>query len=495
MKRPIPLAALFAITAVLTACSEGSPDSRKATLTLKSCRVPHIENEVKCATLDVIENRETGAGRKIPLNIVVLPATSRTREPDPIFVFAGGPGQAAADLGREAMALLGGLNARRDIVLIDQRGTGKSNGLFCKSPDLSAMSGDAAKRDQIAREALEACRDELATRADLTQYTTTIAVADINEARLALGYDKINMWGGSYGTRSSMEYLRRYPDTVRSVVIDGVAPPSLALPVNFGRDAGAAYAKAIAACEKEPGCGARFPGMKSQLDSVLESVRKGRKSRVADPMTGEVKEIDITPEMVLTSVFTALYVPEMAALLPANLAEASKGNFAPLLAQGALFGDFAEDKMAMGMRLSVVCAEDLPRLSDAAAAAEAARSPFGRFFIDEFRKGCAIWPKGKMAAGFDQPVVSDKPVLILSGGLDPVTPPPMGDEVKKSLSQALHLVAPNLGHGVGVHGCAPRLTKQFIESASISGLDGACLTRLPRPMFYQPIKEKTGEQK
>ncbi len=489
---PIPKLFAAAVLALLAACSEVASAPGAATLALKACRVPGVDVEVKCAQYEVIENRETGQGRKIALNLVVLPASARVKEADPIFLFAGGPGQAAADLAPQAMAILGGLNGKRDIVLIDQRGTGKSNFLNCKMPPFDAPGmSDPATRDKLTQKLIGECREQLAQKADLSQYTTTIAMADYDELRAALGYRQINLWGGSYGTRSAMEYLRRYPQQVRSVVIDGVAPPSMALPLYFGRDAGASYEKMLAACDKESRCAQAFPELQSRVEKLLATLaQKPRKTSIADPVSGNSREIEVTRELVLMSVFSTLYVPEMAALLPANLSAAERGNFAPLLAQGALFGEFAEDKIAFGMRLSVVCAEDLPRISAAEAERESRRPPFGPLFLAEFSKACEGWPRGKVPADFFVPVKSDKPVLIFSGGLDPVTPPVHGDEVKRSLNNALHLVAPNVGHGVSARGCAPKIVKKFIETASVADLDGACLQRLPRPMFYEPLQDK-----
>ena len=470
---------------------------------LKPCRIKGVENEVKCGTLEVIERREaanpsalatTAPGRKIGINIVVLPATARVKEPDPIFLFAGGPGQAAASLAPQAMLLLGGLNGKRDIVLIDQRGTGKSNGLICKMPDISspAIAGlNKAARDAKLKQMAIECRDVLAISADLTQYTTTFAMADYDEVRQALGYEKINLWGASYGTRSAMEYLRRYPEHVRSVVIDGVAPPSMALPIDFARDAGAAYEKVLAACEQETSCHKNFPMLRKQIIAALAGLAKApRKTMLADPLTGFTSEVEVTRDLLLIAIFSALYVPEMAAELPAALNKAVAGDYAMLMALSSMMGDMADDQVAFGMRLSVMCAEDVPRLSPALVAAEANRTPFGRLFIDEFAKACDFWPKGKMAPDFDQPVKSDKPVLILSGGLDPVTPAVHGEEVKKSLTNAVHFIAPNAGHGVAHKGCAPKIVKKFIELASVAGLDGECLKKLPRPIFYEPLQEK-----
>ncbi len=494
----VPIAALLAIFA--GAAQADPPAAQTQTLTpaleLKPCRVAHLENEVKCATYEVVENRTTGQGRKIGLNIVVLPASARIKEADAIFLFAGGPGQAATDFGRQALAIFGDLNKKRDIVLIDQRGTGKSNGLFCKLPrDKDAGMAIAAMRDALGRKALAECLEKLSKKADLTQYTTTIAMADIDEVRAALGYEQIDLWGGSYGTRAALEYLRRYPTHVRTMVIDGVAPPSMALPLGFGRDAGASYEKMLQACEKEKsgekGCNQRYPGLRAEVAAMLDELdKKPRKVSVTDSFSGETREIEITRDVVLISIFSSLYVPELAAMTPGSLWQARHGNFNPLLAQAAAFGDGADDKMAFGMRLSVVCAEDLPRISEADAAAEAKLQPFGKVFIDEFRKGCEPWPRAKVPEDFWKPVQSNAPTLLFSGALDPVTPPPQAEEVKKSLSNAVHLVAGNIGHGVSSHGCGPRLIKQFIEKASVADLDGACLQRLPRPLFALPLQER-----
>ena len=477
---------------VLAACGEGAKAAGPA-LALRNCRVANVENEVKCATLEVFENRETKQGRKIALNLVVLPATARIKEADPVFLFAGGPGQAATDLARETLAILGGLNTKRDLVLIDQRGTGKSNGLTCKFGDPNRPELiDPVQRDQLSRNLLIDCRDALAKRADLTQYTTTIAMADIDDARVALGYAKINLWGGSYGTRAAMEYLRRYPDRVRSVVIDGVAPPSLAMPTTFSRDAGAAYDKMLAACAVEPGCKKRFPQLKAEVDELLALLDKmPRKISLPDAKTGISREVAITKDGVLMAIFSTLYVPEMVALLPELLIRAKQGDFAPLMAMSSVFGNLDEEKIFAGMRFSVVCAEDLPRLAGPSSAGNKLPepAPFGGLFVREFSKACEDWPRGKMAKDFDQPVQSDKPVLILSGGIDPVTPPIFGDEVAKTFSNSRHLVAANVGHGVSTRGCAPRLIKKFIESASVAEIDGSCLQRLPRPMFYEPMRE------
>lgn len=458
---------------------------------LKPCRVSGVESEVKCGTLEVFENRETQKGRKIPLNVVVIPAVSRNKEPDAIFIFAGGPGQAAAELAREILMVVKTLNNQRDLVLVDQRGTGKSNGLDCSFPDLTSQEEeDPEKLEAANKKSLAECRAKLERHADLTQYTTTIAVADIENVRQALDYPVINLWGASYGTRAALEYLRRYESKVRTVVLDGVVPPSLRMPESFARDANQALQKMLAACSDQSACAKKFADLKGTIDTIVTSLQEAPvKITMVDPLSGLSHPMVVTHEVFLSVVFSVLYVPELTALLPAMLAKAKAGDYSALLAIGGQFGD--EDsptKIARGMQLSVMCAEDLPRVKSGNLGLQP--PPFKQLFLDELLKACETWPKGSMAKDFDEPVKSSKPVLILSGGLDPVTPPQNGDEVRKSLPNSLHAVAPNIGHGVSMHGCAPKMLKQFVESASVAELDAKCLEKIPRPLFFEPLLEK-----
>jgi len=490
--RPILAAATVITLYILSGCSNENASKAPPTLALNECRIPGVDNAVQCAKLEVFENRELKTGRKIALNIVVLPASARIKEPDPIFLFAGGPGQAATDLVPTAKMILGTLNTKRDIVFIDQRGTGKSNLLTCKFPtDDNPEMANADKRRQLTLKLYAECRDTLAKKADLTQYGTTTAMADYDDVRAALGYDKINLWGASYGTRSAQEYLRRYPNQVRSVTLDSVASPSLILPENFARDAGAALEAAFVSCEKSSTCNNDYPAMRADFATMLARLdRNPQTLEIANPLTGIAKKATISRESMAMAAFSTLYVPQLVAVLPEALRQANLGNYAPLTALTSGVSEMAEDKVAIGMRMSVSCNEDVPRITPAMHEAADRIEPFRSSFIREFSTACEVWPKGKVAADFFTPVVSDKPVLILSGGLDPVTPPSFGDEIKKTFSNSVHFVAPNIGHGTSHQGCGPKIVKQFIEKASVAELNGDCLKRLPRPTFYQPMVEK-----
>jgi pimeloyl-ACP methyl ester carboxylesterase len=478
------------ILIIQSGCSDKNSSKASPTLVLSECRVPGVDTSLKCATLEVIENRDTKQGRKIGLNVVVMPATSKTKLPDPVFIFAGGPGQAASDLVRLAPAMLGTLNNKRDIVFIDQRGTGKSNMLNCKLPEEDRPEmADLQKRMALVRETFSQCRDELAKRADLTQYGTTTAMADIEEARVALGYSEINLWGASYGSRSAMEYLRRFPASVRTVTIDSVAAPSLILPENFSRDAAAAFNASLDACEKEAQCSKNYPALRRDFAALMSRLDvRPQTMQMMNPLTGLTREATLSRDSFATTLFSSLYVPQMTAMLPEAITQAAKGNYAVINALGLGMVDM--EKMAIGMRMSVNCAEDVPRISAEMVSRARATEPFRDYFIREFSTACEVWPKGSVRDDFYTPVKSDKPVLLFSGGLDPVTPPSWAVEVKKTLPNSVHLLAPNAGHGSAHLGCGPKLVKEFIDSKSTASLNGDCLKNIPRPMFFQPMRDK-----
>jgi pimeloyl-ACP methyl ester carboxylesterase len=479
----------IAAAAAIAGCARQDP-ATSGRLELKECRVAGVDRAALCGTLPVPENRHIAGGREIPIHVVVLPATSRAKQPDPIFWFAGGPSQAASDFARPALSMLAGLASKRDIVLVDQRGTGKSNGLHCRLDDLlDSAQREVKDRARANAEALKACMSALSERADLTQYTTTHAMADIDAVRAALGVERINLWGGSYGTRAAQEYLRRYPRHVRSVVLDGVVPPTLVLGAAFATDAAQAWRRTLEDCGKDPVCRARHPDLDAGFVKLLGALRaQPRRLTLADPLDGQPREVVLDDEVVKGVLFTTLYVPEALALVPHMIQRAQAGDFAPMAALATLMAGEEQRKNGIGMRLSVICAEDIPRLATARGHAQSATNaePFGEFFVREFLRACEGWPRGEVREDYFAPLKSDVPVLLLSGALDPVTPPAYGEDVRKSLPRSLHLVAPNLGHGVSSRGCAPKLIRQFVENASVDGLDGECLKRIPRPTFFEP---------
>jgi pimeloyl-ACP methyl ester carboxylesterase len=476
---------MAAVGLVLAACSPG-PESPRSTIAFEACRLPGVDSAAKCATYEVWEDRQAKAGRRIRLDIAIIPARARARDADPIVVLAGGPGQGAVSLASQVNPLFSRLNDSRDIVLVDQRGTGNSNPLDCddeEQPGLQSLFEDALPEALIAK-----CLARL--DADPRLYVTSIAVEDLDEVRGALGYEKVNLWGGSYGTRVALEYLRRHSERVRSVVLDGVAPANMKLPLSFVGDGDAALQRLLEACEKEERCVRVYPNLRETISLVRSQLaRRPANVAIEDPRTGARETINVNENVFLSGLFRPLYVAELASLLPFGVFAAAQGDFNPLLAQNLEFADDIAENLSIGMHLSVICAEDIPRITPEDLA-KLSGSFFGRALVDDFIKACKVWPHGEVPPDFYEPVRSEVPVLILSGGIDPATPPRHGAQVAATLPNAKHLVAPQIGHGVSLHGCAPRLIESFVRAASAANVDGKCLERIPRPLFVLPLGAK-----
>ncbi len=448
------------------------------------CRLKGIDREVQCGRLSVAEDPDQPGGRQIEVHYAVVPALARVRPLEPVFVFAGGPGQSARGAAGQVQPLFARLNARRDIVYVDQRGTGSSNPLACDGARGTGASLAEALDTQRLGSRTRECLRRLGAANDLRQYATWIAVRDVDTVRAALGHQRINLWGASYGTRAALEYLRQYPQRVRSVVLDGVAPADMALPASFAVDAQASLDRLIAACAADRGCDSLYPRLGAAVDGLLARAGRGIEATVSHPLTGRPEDLRLAAAALASALRVPLYSPPLAALLPYALAEASRDHFAPLLAMALLASGVGEN-FAEGMHFAVVCAEDMPRV-DAATRAAAAATRFGAGFLGLYDDACAAVPVREVPAGFYQVSEADVPVLILSGGADPATPPRHGERVAKGLRRATHAIAPNLAHGVSMHGCAPELVASFIRNADAAGLDLGCLARLPAPKFFAP---------
>jgi len=343
----------------------------------------------------------------------------------------------------------------------------------------------SAFEESLPERVVSHCLEQL--DADPRQYVTSIAVEDLDEVRGALGYDKLDLWGGSYGTRVGLEYLRRHGEHVRSLVLDGVAPASMKLPLSFVADGDAALEHLVTACEDEDLCHKVYPDLRRTIAQLRAQLRRSpARVGIQDPRSGERDTIEVNENVFLSGLFRPLYVAELASLLPFGVSAAAAGDFNPLLAQNLEFADDVSENLSIGMHLSVICAEDVPRITPQDLA-QASHAFFGRALVDDFIRACKLWPHGEVPRDYYDPVRSSVPVLILSGGIDPATPPRHGEEVAATLPNARHLVAPALGHGVSLHGCGPRLVEQFIRKASAADLDGKCLERIPRPLFVMPL--------
>lgn len=433
----------------------------------------------ECARLTVIEDPKVPEGRKLELNLALIPARAPKAEPDPVVFLAGGPGQSAIEAYAGIAAALDAVNAQRDLLLIDQRGTGGSNPLPCPLPDWR-ITADSVSEE--LRSLASDCVRDLSERANLARYTTSDAVRDLETVRLALGSPQFNLYGASYGTRVALEYLRRHPDGVRSVIIDGVVPPTLALGQDHARNLEQAIERIFNACRVDPDCADRFGDPAVTLAELRTRIRNQPLSAsVPGPLDHHPNQEQLDENGLIGVLRFYAYQPEFASLLPLLIDEAARGRPQALIGQGLiLFRDF-QDQLMHGMELSVLCSEDADRLVRRPEDADTLMA----YALNELVEAqCPVWPAGPRPADFKQPVTSDKPVLILSGEWDPVTPARYGDEVLASLPKARHLVAKGRGHIVLTAGCMPRLAREFIDGLDVEAIDATCLDVLQPPPFF-----------
>ena len=412
-------------------------------------------------------------GAMVDIHFVVVPAAARNKLSDAVLLLTGGPGQSAIDVAASVMPIVGRLNNRRDLVFIDQRGTGRSAPLFCADESQLSLSDSFNTARQVQR--LRQCADDLRQLPHgkddgLRFYTTTIAMQDMEAVRVHLGVSQWNVIGASYGTRAALEYMRQFPAQVRRAVLDGVAPPDMQLPVSTQQDGQAA----LDALLKNYG-----------IESVWADVQKRlpQTATVQNPRTGKPETLEMTESIVRQLVRQPLYVPALASGLPMALRAAKEGNFTPLvgLASALNGGKKKSSKvgnkagtLGMGMHFSVVCAEDINALTSAQA------EPL-------YRDVCQFWERGTVDSAFYNIPAAQSPVLILSGGADPVTPPRHGERVQKALgAKAQHIVVPAAGHGVMGIGCVRDAVQRFIQADTDHALpqEAACANTIPRPAAF-----------
>lgn len=474
------LLALLCCTCALLSCSRGA--TTQPSLPLAPCRIEGVARQVLCGELEVFEDRAAATGRKIPLRVVVIPALAASPEPDPLFILAGGPGQAASELGRQLLQLFERVARSRDLVLVDQRGTGSSNPLDCE-----VVADDAPLKehfdDRFAEAEYRACLAKYG--ADVRQYTTPVAMDDLDQVRRALGYAQINLWGASYGTRAALVYLRQHGQHVRSVILDGVAPLSLLLPLYIPRDTQRALQTLFTECEQTAPCAAAYPKLRERFEAHLVTLETNpAELSVEHPLTGKQESLTVSRDVFTGALRGLLYLPEASALVPHVLDAAIRGDYRPFVAVGSSMAGSLAKNMSQGMFLSIVCSEDAPFITDERIQKEAAQTWLGGSAIRKALQPCAFWPKGSLPDGYRDPVRSDVPVLLLSGALDPVTPPSWAEDARRTLPNSLHLSLPGVGHGTGAFGCIRNLISTFLDRASVEGLDTTCGQKFSRPPFF-----------
>jgi len=370
-------------------------------------------------------------------------------------------------------------------LFVDQRGTGKSHPLDCtffNPDDLQSYLGYFFPIEDVRK-----CRPQLEANADLKLYTTDIAIDDMDEVRAALGYEQLNLFGGSYGTRAALTYLKRYPKRVRTATLQGVSPSNSYLPSDFPQGNERALQGVIAECAADEACHNAFPNLPEETKSLLAQLIKGpvevgvRKQNSSDRV-----KVKLSRDLAAEAIRYMLYNPVAASRVPLTIHLAAQGNYVPLTEAAIGYRKFLVGTGSNGMYLSVVCAEDLPWIKPGEGERMAANTFLGDYRLRQQREACALWPRANVAKDYADPVRSDVPVLILTGEWDPVTPPSNGDAVAKSLKNSLHIVVPHGAHGLGGLeniDCVLGISTQFVERGTTNGIDTACVKTVRRKGF------------
>ena len=476
-----------AAPAPVTTMPSGQRLWQRGSLSFKPCELGRPGSgttaEAWCTVFEVPENRDDPHSRRIGLKLAIARSDAQIPAADMVVLLAGGPGEAATESWVVAAPAFDEVRKHHDVLLLDQRGTGGSHPLSCKGAEAAADDDTPYTLDlDKVRKDVAACLAEVKQQADPRYYTTTIAAQDLDDARKALGSPSFDLVGVSYGTRMAQQYLRHYPDSVRSVVLDSAVPNQVVLGEDMAGNLDSALKKDFAACTAVPACKQHFGDSMQTLYQLRDALRANPHTvSFRDPQTYQTVERPLTEFSLASVVRMFAYQPETVALLPLSIDAAAHGDVGPLLGQSKLLSSDLGGDMNSGMSMSVICSEDADLLQ---ARPQDQNAMLGNHLIDSIMAQCQVWPHGARPNDFHEPLKSDKPILILSGEFDPVTPPRYGETILAGLSNGRQLLFKGQGHSLLGRGCMPQLLGKFIDKPDPKQLDAACLDKLgPTPAF------------
>jgi pimeloyl-ACP methyl ester carboxylesterase len=452
------------------------PGPASNSLVLEPCTLPGLAETARCGTLDVAENRTKPAGRRLKIGVAVIPATGKAQT-DPLVPLMGGPGEAAISEAAYFVELFAPLRRDHDILLIDQRGTGRSGALRCElySSDDPAVS----LRDLYPVAAVKKCEHQLSASADLTQYTYAHFAKDLEQVRLALGYGRMNLFGGSYGTRAAQVFMRDSPQSVRTAYLGSVVPIDVITPLTMAKSAQAALDSMLDSCAAEPACHAAFPKLRQEFHQVLARLDTGE-VRVAIP--GRSGVFPIHRGRVIEWFRSMNYRPDSATRLPLMIHRAWLGDFAPFVEGVLANARGADDALSFGLLFAITCNDDVAFMREEDILRETQGTYLGDYRARQQQAACGQWPKVSHPENFRTPVRSAVPTLFVSGDLDGATPLWMTKRAAPGFSNRLEVVLPGKGH-TDVSACVPGLYEQFVRSGAVRGLDLSACKPTPRPPF------------
>ncbi|UJF22311.1 alpha/beta hydrolase [Shewanella sp. OMA3-2] len=443
-----------------------------------ACYLDGMSEQLQCGKISVPENPQKPDGKHIDIHFAILPAIKDTHPSEALLAIAGGPGQSAIEHAAGFDKLLSKVRQQRDILLIDQRGTGQSNILSCEDSEaISMLAFDDENIDVIAE--TEKCLMQI--KADITQYGSETALTDFEAVRAYLGYQKLHLYGISYGTRMAQLYMRHYPEALATVTLDGVVPMQQSV-LAIGGAIERGFELLMRDCANNTACHTQYPDLLADFITVNERLgKKAITQNVRDPQTNEPSTLLLTRSKFTGAIRMGLYAPAVRALLPHAIHQAAKQDYQAILGIYTLSADGLG--LAIGMHSSVVCGEDIHRISDQMRK-DAKESYISASMIEGLEKTCEVWKIPPVKDTFSEPIRSDLPTLLLSGELDPATPPNWGALAQAEMTNAKHLISPFATHGVAAQTCANDLIADLVDSGSVKNLDASCLQKDIRRSFY-----------
>ncbi|MCH7636771.1 MAG: alpha/beta hydrolase [Proteobacteria bacterium] len=468
---------MFRIVAItLLLLSDLSFAENGSVLELSDCRIsvspgsPGIA--ARCGTFERPLNPMDESAGTIDLKVAVIPALSLEPATDPFVPVAGGPGQSTIRFYAGWTAAFERIRQDRDILLLDQRGTGESAPMTCEL-DEDAIDGkySAEQTLRLTRE----CLDLLPH--DPRFFTTSVAVQDLEALRVALGYARLNIYGASYGTRVAQHFARRYPDSTRTVILDGVVAPQIPLGPEIATESQRAIDRVFERCARDTACNERFPDIRSDFAALRDTLSVAPVAvALMHPVTAEQEFVEFGDQQLAAAIRLLLYSPRTVALLPLVISEAANGNYTPLAAQFHMIAASLAESLSIGMHNAVMCTEDAPFIDWDNLDHDAIHASYmGPLQLDAIKTMCSVWPAGVLDEDLREPLATDVPVLLLSGGADPITPARYAEMAAVDLRAAWLLTGEDQGHGLAAVGCMPRVIGEFVETATFADGAADCL--------------------
>lgn len=464
----------FAIALITVAAAQIAHASSSA---VHSCLVPGVNRSAQCGAIEVLENPDLPGSRKLKIHFVMVPAAKGHARPDPIVPLLGGPGESAIDAAEWSVDRLEPMLNDRDLLLVDQRGTGQSGALRCHF--FSPVEPAESLQSLFPPARVESCAKDLAKHADLTQYSYRRFADDLEKVCRTLGYGRLDLFAGSYGTRAAQVFVRAYPSSVRTIYLGSVVPIDIAIPLPDAKAAQSAMERTFAACDSDASCNSAFPHVRDEFRQLMERLASGR---VFVRVPGRAGTVALSQGRVAEWFRSLLYRPSSAARLPWLIDRASKGDWAPIVKGILEDARDADNDLSLGLLLSITCSDDVPFVREEEVAAATRNTFLGDWRVRQQQAACKLWPHTVAFADSRKPIHTNIPTLFVAGDSDGGTPLWFTEHAAPAFKSRVVVIMSNRGHTEWAP-CIETLYQRFLNQGSVQGIDASACSPLLRPPF------------